>query len=220
LRVGPNRDSPSERMSERARAEMLFKKAMTPNTTFSHQAPAGQRTADPTTAVRGPLAETEHQGAHHDEEDVEALGQAPGEEDYDPDEFHEALSAEEVRKRGVAFASAIKFIAVKYPDAKEAALGLLDDAVEKIVELDGAGAVVEELAGQYDIDAGLAHDLVSNLTTGEPKAGVVARQILNLLTTMTGTASPSPSKPTALDFSTTDAILAGIKALTPWLDAD
>jgi hypothetical protein len=83
------------------------------------------------------------------------------------------------------------------------------------VELDGAGAVVEELAGQYDIDAGLAHDLVSNLTTGEPKAGVVARQILNLLTTMTGTASPSPSKPTALDFSTTDAILAGIKALTP-----
>ena len=83
------------------------------------------------------------------------------------------------------------------------------------VEADDWDAVVEELAGHFDIDGGLAYDLVSNLTSGEPKAGGAARKILDLLTTTTDTASAPLSTPTALDFTTTDAILAGIKALTP-----
>jgi hypothetical protein len=166
--------------------------SMTTKESLSHQAPAGHKTADPTTAVRGPLAETEHQGASHAEEHVEDLDQAPEEEAYGSDAFSEVLTAEEVKKRGVEFASAVKFIATKYPDAKEAILILVQTAVEKIVKAGDLDAVVDELAEHFDSDIGLWYDLVSYLTSGEPKAAGLVRKIVELLMT-SSTAPPSPS---------------------------
>jgi hypothetical protein len=155
--------------------------SMTTKESLAHQAPAGHKTADPTTAVRGPLAETEHQGASHAEEHVEDLDQAPEEEAYGSDAFSEVLTAEEV-----------KFIATKYPDAKEAILILVQTAVEKIVKAGDLDAVVDELAEHFDSDIGLWYDLVSYLTSGEPKAAGLVRKIVELLMT-SSTAPPSPS---------------------------
>ena len=113
--------------------DSMIKKLLTPKTTkdSTHHAPAGHKTAHPTTVVCGPLAATEHEGAPHEGIDVGTPDLASeGSDDYS--EVDSLLTAEEVKKRGAAFASSVKFIAAKYPDAKEAALCLVDAAVEKI----------------------------------------------------------------------------------------
>jgi hypothetical protein len=128
----------------------------------------------------------------------------------DDDEF-----VASVQQRGLALANAAKFIAAKQPDVKEAVLILVETAVDNTISLTNPDEVVSELADQFDIDRKLAHDIVANLVAGEPKAGPVVRKVVELLATPSSTAPVSPSTPTASDSTVTDAILAGIKALSP-----
>ena len=78
-------------------------------------------------------------------------------------------------KNGMALANAAKFIAAKHPDVKEAVTILIQTAVEKIVAQTHPNEVLSELVDQFSIDRTLAHEIVSNLITGEPKAGFVVR---------------------------------------------
>ena len=165
---------------------------MTTKESLSHQAPAGHKTADPTTAVRGPLAETEHQGASHGEEHVEDLDHQSDKLNHSETKSDDKVSAKRVETNDTSLSNAAKFIAAEHLEAKEAILILVQTAVEKIVKAGDLDAVVDELAEHFDSDIGLSYDLVSNLTSGEPKAGGLVLKIVELLMT-SSTAPPSPS---------------------------